>query len=107
MYGACLVALLVIAAFTHTPLLPYEPRDFTIFVMLALGPMMLGHTGLNWALRYARAYQVNIVLLGEPIGASLIAALLPSIREQPSLATALGGALILGGIVLAEQRNRS
>jgi drug/metabolite transporter (DMT)-like permease len=106
-YGACFVALLIIALFTQTPLFPYESRDFGIFALLALGPMMLGHTGLNWALRYARAYQVNIVLLGEPIGAALIAASLPSIREQPSMVTVLGGVLILGGIVLAEQRNRS
>jgi drug/metabolite transporter (DMT)-like permease len=106
-YGACLVALLIVAAITRTRLAPYESRDFTIFALLALGPMMLGHTSLNWALRYARAYQVNIVLLGEPIGAAFIAALLPSIRERPSLGTAVGGALILGGIVLAEQRSQS
>jgi len=106
-YGACLIALLVIAGITRTKLGPFAPREYTIFALLALGPMMLGHTGQNWALRYARAYQVNIVLLGEPVGAAIIAAVLPSIRERPFVTTMFGGALILGGILLAERRKQA
>jgi len=40
--------------------------------------MLLGHTGMNGALRYARAFHVNIVLLGEPVGATLRSAVLPN-----------------------------
>jgi len=105
-YGACFVALLAIAFATHVPLAPYPPREYAIFAGLALGPMLLGHTGMNWALRYARAYQVNIVLLGEPIGATLLAALLPGIRERPGVSTIVGGAFVLAGILLAERRGR-
>jgi drug/metabolite transporter (DMT)-like permease len=61
---------------------------------------------MNWALRYALAYQVNIVLLGEPIGATLLAAVLPGIRERPTLYTLVGGALVLGGILLAERKRQ-
>ena len=103
-YGACFVTLLLIAALTATPLAPYPPREFGIFALLALGPMLLGHTGLNWALRHARAYQVNVVLLGEPLGATLLAALLPGIRERPGAATIVGGVVVLAGILLAERR---
>lgn len=103
-YGSCLITLLLIAALTTTPLAPYPPREFGIFVLLALGPMLLGHTGMNWALRHARAYQVNVVLLGEPVGATLLAALLPGIRERPGAATILGGIVVLAGILLAERR---
>jgi len=53
---------------------------------------------LNWALKYLPAYVVNLTLLGEPVGATLLAAVLPGIREIPGYATFLGGALILGGI---------
>lgn len=106
-YTACLVTLLLIAAVIDVPLGPYPRREYEIFALLALGPMLVGHTGMNWALRYARAYQVNIVLLGEPIGATLLAALLPGIREQPTAYTLLGGVLVLGGIVLAERRRRT
>ena len=105
-YGACLMALLVIAAMADVRLAPYPRREFEIFALLALGPMLLGHTGMNWALRYARAYQVNIVLLGEPIGATLLAAMLPGIREHPTGYTLLGGALVLAGILLAERKRQ-
>ena len=105
-YGVCLVTLLVLALTFSVPLGPYPAREYAIFTGLALGPMLLGHTGMNWALKHARAYQVNIVLLGEPVGAALIAALLPGIREVPASYTLVGGMLILTGIVIAERRQR-
>jgi drug/metabolite transporter (DMT)-like permease len=43
-------------------------------------------------------------VLGEPIGATLIAWLLPAIAEVPGPQTLLGGALILGGIGLTVLR---
>jgi drug/metabolite transporter (DMT)-like permease len=102
-YGACLAVLLILAVALDVPLQGYAPRELGIFALLALGPMLLGHTGLNWALRHMRAYQVNIVLLGEPIGATLLAAAMPGIRETPGALTVLGGILVLAGIVLAER----
>ena len=71
MYGACGVVLLALALSLHVPLWPYSSRQFGIFALLAIGPMLLGHTLMNWALKHVRAYQVNVVLLGEPIGATL------------------------------------
>ena len=106
-YGACLASLLLMALVLRVPLGPYPAREYGIFALLALGPMLLGHTGMNWALRHARAYQVNIVLLGEPIGATLLAALLPGIRERPTLLTLFGGVIVLAGILLAERRRTS
>ena len=102
-YGACLLVLLAIAAALRVPLWPYGSREMAIFALLALGPMLLGHTLMNWALRHVRAYQVNVVLLGEPIGATIIAASLPGIRERPTTATLAGGVLVLAGILLAER----
>ena len=106
-YGACFVVLLVFAAVARVPLGAQPPRELAIFVALALGPMLLGHTGLNWALRYVPAYVVNLTLLGEPVGATLIAAALPGIRELPSGATVAGGALILAGVYVAARNAAS
>jgi drug/metabolite transporter (DMT)-like permease len=103
-YGTCFVVLVVLAAATDAPVLGQPPRELAIFAALALGPMLLGHTGLNWALRYLPAYVVNLTLLGEPLGATVLAALLPGIREIPGPATLLGGALILGGIYVTSRR---
>ena len=75
-----------------------------LFLVLAAGPMMVGHTGVNYALRFVPAYVANVSLLGEPIGATLIAWLLPSIHERPPAQTLVGGALILAGIALGMRR---
>ncbi|HEY9225667.1 MAG TPA: DMT family transporter, partial [Gemmatimonadaceae bacterium] len=82
-YGSCFVVLLIFAALVHAPVIAQPPREIGIFVVLAIGPMLLGHTGLNWALKYLPAYVVNLTLLGEPVGATLIAAMLPGIHELP------------------------
>jgi drug/metabolite transporter (DMT)-like permease len=103
-YGACFVTLLVIAAAMRVPLAPQPPRELMIFAALAVGPMLLGHTGMNWALKHLPAYVVNLTVLGEPVGATLIAALLPGIREVPSALTLVGGGLVLAGILLAITR---
>lgn len=103
-YGACLVTLLALAAVVAVPLTPQPPREIAIFAALAAGPMLLGHTGMNWALGYLPAYVVNLTVLGEPVGATVLAAVLPGIAEVPTAATLVGGALILGGILVTLRR---
>jgi len=100
-YGAA--AGLLTGAVLMSPSLPmtgYAPLDWGVFLALAAVPMMMGHTGINYALRYVPAYVANLASLGEPIGATLIAWLLPAIGETPPTQTILGGCLILGGIAL-------
>jgi drug/metabolite transporter (DMT)-like permease len=102
-YGACFVALVTFALAVGAPLVPQRPREIAIFGGLALGPMLIGHTGCNWALRYLPAYVVNVALLGELVGATILAAALPGIREVPPLPTLAGGALILAGIAVTSK----
>lgn len=99
-YGACLAVVLVLAAATGVHLWPQPSRDWLIFGGIALGPMLLGHTGFNWSLRYVPAYVVSLAILAEPVGATILAALLPSIAETPSAWTLGGGAVILVGLVV-------
>ena len=106
-YGSCFVALLILAALAHAPLAPQPPRELGLFAALAVGPMLLGHTGLNWALKRSPAYVVNLTLLGEPVGATIIAAFLPGIREVPGPATLIGGAIVFVGILLTARRQPS
>lgn len=106
-YGVAAVVLMAgVVAMPSVPTVGYEPVDWLVFLGLAAGPMMLGHTGVNYALRYVPAYVANLVLLGEPVGATLLAWLLPAIAEQPPTQTLVGGALILGGIALGVERRR-
>ena len=100
-YGWCTVVLLALAFARGDRMAPYAPQDWAIFAALAAGPMLLGHTGMNWALRHLPAHVVNLTVLGEPVGASLLAMLIPAIGERPDLWTITGGALILAGAIWA------
>lgn len=107
-YGiAALVLLAIVAADPGADLTGYPATDWWIFLALAAGPMMLGHTGVNYALRYVRAYVANIAVLGEPLGATIIAWLLPQLHEVPSAATLAGAVLIGTGILLGTSRRRT
>ncbi|HZI99090.1 MAG TPA: DMT family transporter [Gemmatimonadaceae bacterium] len=100
-YTACAVTLLIATRATHVPMTPQPQREIAIFVALAVGPMLLGHTGMNWALKYMPAYVVNLVTLGEPVGATMLGALLPGIRQIPPALTLAGGAVVLTGVYIA------
>ena len=100
-YSIACATLVVIALVRGIVLAPQPPREIEIFAALALGPMLLGHTGMNWALKFLPAYVVNLTVLGEPVGASLLAALIPSIRQIPTVFTLVGGAIVLGGVIIA------
>ena len=99
-YAACLVTLVIIAGLVGAPVLRQPSRELAIFAALAIGPMMLGHTGMNWALGYLPAFVVSLTVLGEPVGATILAAVIPGIGEVPSPITVAGGTIILAGIVL-------
>jgi drug/metabolite transporter (DMT)-like permease len=58
-----------------------------------------GHTVYNWALRHVPVLLVSISFLGEPPLTALLALLI--LASVPSLATVLGGVLILAGLALA------
>ncbi len=102
-YGAAAITLtLAVLATPGVSLVRgYGSGDWLVFLGLAAGPMMIGHTGVNYALRYVRAYLANLAVLGEPVGATLIAWVLPAIAETPSLSTVVGGGLILLGVGVA------
>jgi drug/metabolite transporter (DMT)-like permease len=103
-YGAAFIVLLAIAGVRSVPLTGYAPRELLIFAALAAGPMLVGHTGMNYALRYLPAYIVNLTVLGEPVGATVLALVIPAIGEVPGAGTVVGGIVTLVGIGTAALR---
>ena len=100
-YTAAFLTLLAIALSRDVSLAAESPREIAIFIGLAIGPMLIGHTGMNWALKYLPAYVVNLTVLGEPVGATLLGALIPAIRQIPTVNTLVGGAIVLAGVLVA------
>ena len=104
-YTACAAVLLVVALARGTALLAYPPHEWALFVAMALGPGVLGHTVVNWALGHVESHVVSVSLLGEPVGSTALAVLLLS--EVPTVGTLGGGAVVLAGIyVTASARRR-
>ncbi len=106
-YGVAAVALVAAALGTSTPLTGYAASDWLVFVLLAAGPMMLGHTGVNYALRFIPAYVANLAVLAEAVGATLLAWALPRIGETPPAQTLVGGAITLVGIAIGVRKRES
>jgi len=70
------VAALVSAGITMTmglPLTGYPPRTYLLLALLALLPMIGGHTVINYALSRLSLLAATIPILGEPVGAALLA----------------------------------
>lgn len=95
--GAWVVLAIVVLAY-GAPLTGYEASTWGLFAAMALGPQLLGHGSLVWALRWVGADVVAVVLLGEPIGAALLAWYI--LGEVPPDSAWMGGPLLLAGIAL-------
>jgi drug/metabolite transporter (DMT)-like permease len=103
-YGAAAITLLALMFASGGAARGYPPQAYLWFLLLALVPQLLGHSSFNWALGYMPTAVVSVMLLGEPIGATLLAYFL--LGETPSILKLFGAILILAGIYLASrQRN--
>jgi drug/metabolite transporter (DMT)-like permease len=100
-YAVAAAALAGLALLRSAPLTGFAGRDWAVFGAMAAGPMLIGHTGMNYALRHFRATTVNVAALGEPVGASLIAWLVPAIHEVPAPVAMIGAVVVLLGISLS------
>jgi len=98
-YPVAAAALAFSAAAAGQPLSGFSPRAWVFLGLLGLVPQLLGHSLLNWSLRFLPAPKVSLAILMEPVVATLLAVLL--LEERPGLLTLLGAALTLGGIALA------
>ncbi|OKP77653.1 multidrug transporter [Paenibacillus helianthi] len=80
------------------PFFDYPPREWGIFVLLAVVPTVFGHILFNWLLQYASATTVSMNILGEPVGASILAFLL--LGEQLTGLQWSGGVLVMSGLAV-------
>ncbi|MFB6075135.1 MAG: DMT family transporter [Haloarculaceae archaeon] len=103
-YGVCTLALGAIALAAGDPLAGYAPREWLLFLAMAVGPGLLGHTLINWSLAHVESSVVSVTLVGEPVGSALLALVL--LGEVPTAWTVAGGAVVLAGIVVTA-RERS
>ena len=97
-YGTAALVLAALVLGQGLAVFGHSPETYLWLVLLALVPQLIGHTGYNYALRYERASFVSVVMLGEPIAATLLAWWL--LAERPGAEVLVGGAVVLVGIAL-------
>ena len=95
-YTACVAALFPAVIVSDAPVVAYPAREWILFLAMAAGPGLMGHTVLNWALEHVPSTIVSVTLLGEPVGATLLGVIL--LAEVPTQVTVIGGLVVLGGI---------
>jgi drug/metabolite transporter (DMT)-like permease len=101
-YSVAAAVTVVFCLLTGQRFTGYSSTTYLMFILLALVPQVIGHSAFNWALGYFSAPLVSVTVLGEPVGATILAYLILS--EIPTLLKILGGAMILLGIYLASRQ---
>ncbi|WP_277552846.1 DMT family transporter [Halobaculum limi] len=96
-YATCAVTLLAATLASGHSLVGYPIEEWVLFLAMAAGPGVFGHTVINWALAHVESSVVSVSLLGEPIGSTILAMVL--LAEYPSLVTVLGGGVVLAGVI--------
>lgn len=92
-YGISSIFLLIFCLVAGLPLVSYSPYNYSLFLLLAAIPTLVGHTAFNWLLSEVKASMIGVTTLGEPIGSSLLAIVF--FAEYPSYWVISGGACIL------------
>ena len=80
----------------------YKQSSYFYMVLLAIVPQLIGHTAFNWALKHLKASMVAITILGEPIGASILAYFI--FRETIQSCQSVGIILIFLAIIIASRK---
>lgn len=102
-YGVAGILLAVLALALEQPLVGYTAQTYGVLVLLAVFPQVLGHSAFNWALGHMSPVTVTLAILGEPVGATLLALVL--LAEAPAPTALLGAALILLSIYVATRED--
>lgn len=89
--AAAAVLALVAPAVGASPV-PPSAAALAAVAAVAAGPQLVGHVGLNWAMRWLPASYVSGLVLFEPVGATLLAW---SVLGEPPPVSALPGALLV------------
>jgi drug/metabolite transporter (DMT)-like permease len=100
-YATAAVVLVVALLLSGESIVGYPARSYLMFLLLAVGPQVIGHSSLNWALRYLSPTFVTVSVLGEPIGSTILASLV--LQEKPKALELIGGAVILAGIYVCSR----
>jgi drug/metabolite transporter (DMT)-like permease len=97
-YAVAAVALVVVCVTGRQALGGYDAGTWLALAAITLGPQLLGHTMLNRVLRTTSPTLVSVAVLGEILGAAVLAWV--CFGEVPPVAAVPAGMLLVAGVVV-------
>ncbi|MFB9321045.1 DMT family transporter [Cryptosporangium minutisporangium] len=104
-YGSCAAVLLVACLIGGVPMTGYPAHTWLLLVAVTVGPQLLGHSLINWALSSISATAVSVALLLEVPGAAALAWLF--LDQVPPLLAWPGIVVLLVGLAFVVVGSRS
>jgi len=101
-YGIGGLVLLPVLAVTGVPLVGYSAAGYGWLIALAVIPQLIGHSALNYAVKYLSATYISVLTKLEPIVSAVIAFF--TFSEVPTFWEVVGSVLILVGVIVASVR---
>jgi len=96
--------LLIASLSWGIPFTGYKASSYLYMALLAIVPQLIGHTAINWSLKHLKTSMVAITILGEPVGASILAYII--FRETIKSFQGIGIVLIFLAIITSSRKGR-
>ncbi|MEF3255422.1 MAG: DMT family transporter [Deferribacterales bacterium] len=101
-YTSSAIFLLLLSLTKGIPFTGYKNSSYLSMLLLAIFPQLVGHTSINWALKHLKTSMVAIAILGEPIGATILAYFI--FNETIDIYKFIGICLIFISIIIASKK---
>ncbi len=99
-YSSAALSTVFLCMVAGVSLIVVDLQEMAIFLALAIFPTALGHSVNNYLLTLVPAYVVSSAVLGEPIGATILAILIFGPTQIPTVVGILGFVVVLLGITI-------
>ncbi len=98
-YSTGALILLPLPLIVGSTYIGYPAAVYLYILLMAVASQVIGHTTINWAVRWIAPTLVTLAILFEPIGSSLLGYLI--FKEVPGQLVLVGAVVLLGGVALA------
>lgn len=98
-YSTAALLLLPLPPLLGAAYIGYPPAVYFYIVLMAVFPQLIGHSSFNWAVRWVSPTLVTLTILAEPVGSSLLGAIV--FQENPGKIVLIGAIVILTGVAVA------
>ena len=98
-YSTGALVLLPLPLIVGSSYLGYPVAVYLYIFLMAVASQLIGHTTINWAVRWISPTLVTLAILFEPVSSSFLGYLI--FKEVPGLLVLIGAIILLGGVAVA------